>query len=688
MRVCQIVLAHPQDNYTMRHTLFILVITICCNTAMSIGVQDSVPKFLDSLVVSANRYSSPIKSIGMQGVSMDMDFMHRMPKILGNADPMRYTQLLPGVQTNNEYDAGLHIHGCENSHNLISIADVPIYNAAHMLGLFSTFNASHFSKMSVKKQITAEDAISRIGGVMNMVHSDTVPEKTNGEFSVGLMSSQGTIRVPINEKSALFASLRLSYLNLLYGSLLEIDGSKLEYSFSDLNLTYLNNINKNHRLYIDFYTGNDNATLKDKNSELYYNTTMRWGNMLAAAHWEYEKDNNKVKQSIYYTGYYNRMQMRGKYDFRLPSGIYDFGYKIDAKIDNIDFGINVIKHHISPQAPEIDSYNIHKNSVRQQQAIELSGYAQYVGKITDNISYDIAIKGDYYHNSEESYSYSSLNPSASLTYKEAYLGELYFLYTKQHQYLLNCGFTNIGFPVEFWFGSNKKNRPQIAHNLQLIYKRDLLESKYTIDLELYYKKLYNQIEYNSSPLDLLNTEYNLNNNLLHGKGYNYGVNISINKCSGRLTGWLAYSYGRALRKFDTLGDKWFPANHERVHELNSVVAYRINKKMDIGANLIFASGTPFTVPKYFYIINGNVITEFDEHNAARLKPYMRLDLSFNYDIVNTDDKTSGINISLYNALFMSNSLYYRFKVYEGGYALRGVAFLSRILPSISYYYKF
>ena len=29
------------------------------------------------------------------------------------------------------------------------------------------------------------------------------------------------------------------------------------------------------------------------------------------------------------------MQMRGKYDFRLPSGIYDFGYKIDAKIDNI-----------------------------------------------------------------------------------------------------------------------------------------------------------------------------------------------------------------------------------------------------------------------------------------------------------------------------------------------------------------
>ena len=350
--------------------------------------------------------------------------------------------------------------------------------------------------------------------------------------------------------------------------------------------------------------------------------------------------------------------------------------------------MNFVDHHISPQAPEYGSYTIVRNDVPVQHASELSAYAGCSGVITGGLCYGMALKGDIYRNEQDDYVSSSLNPSISLAYNKKRVGELMLVYSCQHQYLHNTGFTNIGFPVEFWFGSDGVNKPQRAHNIQLLYKKELGRGKYILDLGVYYKELYNQIEYNSSPLDLLNKEYDLDANLLHGKGYNYGVNISINKCSGRLTGWLAYSYGRALRKFDTLGDKWFPANHERVHELNSVAAYRINKKMDIGANFIFASGTPFTVPKYFYIINGNVITEFDEHNAARLKPYMRLDLSFNYDIVNTDDKTSGINISLYNALFKSNSIYYRFKVYEGGYALRGVSFLSRILPSISYYYKF
>ena len=672
----------------MRCIALILSLFACCNATTAINGKDSISGMLDAFVVSVDRNISPIKGTGMQGVSMDMDFMHRLPKILGNADPMRYSQLLPGIQTNAEYDAGLHIHGCENSHNMISISGVPIYNAAHMLGFFSTFNASHFSKMTIRKQVTASDAINRIGGVLDMVHHDSIPPRINGDFSVGLMSSQGTVRIPSGKRSALTASARISYLNMLYGSFLEIDGSMMEYSFSDINVTYLNKIDRNNTLYIDFYTGGDKVLLKDNASELYHDTSMEWGNMAVAAHWECGKGDTRIRSSLYYTGYDNRMRMKGKYEIGLPSGIYDFGYKLSAYTGKFQWGVNLVDHHISPQAPEYGSYTIVRNDVPVQHASELSAYAGCSGVITGGLCYVMALKGDIYRNEQDDYVSSSLNPSISLAYNKKRVGELMLVYSRQHQYLHNTGFTNIGFPVEFWFGSDGVNKPQRAHNVQLLYKKEFCRGKYVMDLGVYYKKLYNQIEYNSSPLDLLNKEYDLDANLLHGKGYNYGVNVSINKCTGPIIGWIAYSYGRAKRKFEQLGDRWFPANHERIHEFNGVATYRLNGRMDVGANVVFATGAPYTAPKYFYIINGNVITEFGDHNANRLKSYLRLDVSFNYDMVKRTDKTAGINVSLYNALFMANRIYYRFKAYDGRYALRGVSFLTRMLPSISYYYRF
>ena len=671
----------------MRYISLLFIVCACSNAVLAVGRTDSAFRALQELVVSAERYVSPIRTADMKSVEWDMDFMHRLPKIMGNADPVRYSQLLPGVQTNAEYDSGLHIYGCENSHNLVSISGVPVYNASHMLGLFSVFNASHFSKMQVKKQAAASDASNCLGGILNMVHGDSIGNRTKGELTVGLMSSQGTVRIPVSRKSALTASLRLSYLNLLYSSLLKIDGNELKYSFMDANITYVNRINKNNIFFADFYIGYDNAAFGGTGSEVYLNSAMKWGNMSAAAHWHYDNSRLNIKHSIYFTGYGNMFHLGGVYDFRLPSHIYDFGYKLTAGLYGFKFSLNLIEHHIAPQEPQCSVLTDDSGNLKQL-ARECSFSACYQGKITERLSYDIALKGCHYRSSKDNYSSSSLSPSIVLAYTNVKLGNLMFIYSKQYQYLHNNGFTNMGLPVEFWYGSSGANKPQRAHCLQLLYQKELFDDKFILDVGLYYKKLYNQTEYCTSPLDFLNKQYDQNSSLMHGKGRNYGVNICLNKCSGSVTGWLAYSYGRALRKFDVLGDSWFAANHERVHEFNSVVAYHINEKIDISANFVYASGAPFTAPKQFYMVNGNMITEFGEHNANRLKSYVRLDLSFNYDLIRSKETCLGLNLSLYNAFWNSNHIYYSFKVYKGQYAYRGVSFFTRMLPSLSCYYKF
>ena len=89
-----------------------------------------------------------------------------------------------------------------------------------------------------------------------------------------------------------------------------------------------------------------------------------------------------------------------------------------------------------------------------------------------------------------------------------------------------------------------------------------------------------------------------------------------------------------------------------------------------------------------YLINGNILTEYGEHNSSRLRDYIRLDLSANYDIIKKDGSTLGANLSLYNALFRNNELYYGVKQKGDSFRFQCTSFITTALPSVSIYYKF
>ena len=162
----------------------------------------------------------------------------------------------------------------------------------------------------------------------------------------------------------------------------------------------------------------------------------------------------------------------------------------------------------------------------------------------------------------------------------------------------------------------------------------------------------------------------------------------LHKKAGNLTGWISYSLGRALRRFDNPEYKgWYPANHERIHELNAVCSYNYNK-WDFSTTFIYASGRPFTAPESYYISSGQIIAKFGEHNACRMRPYIRLDLSVNYDIVKNEKYENGINLSIVNALARRNDIMYKLRIEDGKFAYKYQSFILRVIPSISYYHKF
>ncbi|MBE6303268.1 MAG: TonB-dependent receptor [Bacteroidales bacterium] len=612
--------------------------------------------------------------------------MHRLPKILGNADPLHYVQLLPGVQTNSEYDAGLHVQGCDNMHNMLAIGGVPVYNAAHLLGLFSVFNSSHYPTMSFSKSMCESMTSGRLGGELSMQLPSLVPDSVNGEFAAGVMSSQGTLRVPVNRKSALFVSLRASYLNLLYGSLLEWDGNKLKYGFSDFNATYLYTPNEDNKIWLDFYGGYDDASVIESEATDF---SAKWGNLLLAAHHEYKAENFNFEHYIYTTNYKNSFSIvRKEINFRMPSAIYDWGYAGTFAGDNWRCGFSAVVHRIKPQSPLIETDNGYKEySTVTRNCKELLLHGKYRFSLFENFSVECGANTNFYISPSSKY-YSSLNPAVTLGYETASLGRLSFMWDIRHQYILQTGLSSMGLPIEFRLSSDGNLPPQYSQNYTLSYSKDIFGGDYNLSCELYYKRLYNLIEYDGNIFDFYSDTFKMENVLIVGDGENYGLNLMLNKCSGSLTGWLSVAVGRAMRQSPLYGSGWYPANHERLYEFNAVATYKFNDKFDVGATFVAASGTPFTAPKKFYMVNGNLISEYDKHNSNRVAPYSRLDLSMNYTFHRKAGVEQGVNFSIYNALMHKNKIYYRLKFYENKFAYVGMGFIMSILPSVSYYCKF
>lgn len=655
---------------------------------------------LQAVEIRGKRLRSQLREI--EGTSIiSMSLMDEMPHILGNADPLHYAQLLPGVQTNSEYDAGLHIQGCDNSHNYVSLGGAPVYNAAHLLGFFSIFNAGHFTEMSLQKSPVSASFPNRLGGRVDMLTPTWLAAEdslwmggVHGELSVGPMSSQGTLRLPISKRSLLLLSARAAYLNLLYSKWLEVDGDEVKYDFSDYNLSYITQLDDANVLKIEGYWGYDKMKIGQASYGL--QGKLKWDNTMAALHW-YSRSKDglneggkdwSMEQMVYYSRYANRLNV-GEYSFQvgMRSFIFDLGYKGNFSWGRWRMGAEVVRHQLLPQDIGITG-NLanYQTDAHHQLATEASVYLQYCQPLGEKLLMEMGARVSGYHCQKSFY---RVMPHLKFNYDLSPSAKLNLNLGIRNQYLFQTGFSSAGLPTEFWFAANQNHRPQYAYHAALQGEFWFAEKKYRLSVETYYKWLMNQIENNSNMFDILFSSYSFDGSLLHGKGYNYGLNLLLEKRRGKLTGWLSGSLGRAMRKFD--GEQyqgWYPAGHERIYELNAVATYRINRRVSLGSTYVLASGTPYTKVNYAYLMSGNLVTEYGPHNGDRVKPYMRLDLSVSYDFATKGKVRSGINFSLYNVTMHGNDLFYRIKVYDNHVRYNAFKFLMPIMPSINYYCKF
>lgn len=617
-----------------------------------------------------------------------------MPQFLGFADPLRYMQLLPGIQTTGELSAGIFMQGCETSHNLLTLNDVPLYNAMHLLGFFSVFNSGHMDAFNLQKSGSAAAYGNRIGGALSMYTRDSVVTRFSAEGNIGIIAAQGTLAIPFNSRSSIYVSARSSYINLLYKDLLTVDNSELRYGFQDYNATYILKPSNRDQIGVNFYYGSDLLRLK----EGYYQADgkIAWSNLLASAQWARTQSSRlSFKQTAYMSRYENKVRLyQSDVMVSLPSRVFDWGYKgsVQWQQGNVrgQSGLEYVYHSVKPQSPQVEgSYNQANQTQPSQHAHETSVFASAQFSPTRRWELEGGLRGIFYINTSSPLTrYFAAEPRFTSRFFPAPGHELSFHYGLHHQYVNQICTSGLGLPTDFWVAASKEVPAQYAHSFSLGYHWNSPRRQYSLSLGTYYKKLYHQVEYTGSLIDMINQKYELTNGLEFGNGENYGAEVMFKKNFGKLAGWLSYTLGWADRKFPTVNEGTkFPSIHDRRHDLSAVIEYKLSPRMNLTALFVYASGTPYTSPSYAYIIGENIICEYEPHNASRMPDYHRLDLAFNYWFRKTPSKESGINISLYNVYNHANPFYMDLEVNDLSFDVRSQSFYG-IVPSVSYFFKF
>lgn len=645
-----------------------------------------LPQNLKEVSISGHRIKSLVENEGTQ-MRINLQEISKLPRFMGQSDPLRYLHTIAGVQTNNEATAGIYIQGCDDSQTLLSINGAPVYYPNHLLGLFSGFIPAHFQDMEVVK--SAHDAVfgSRLGGEVSLQTVSDLPggKKVSLDANIGLISSDATVGIACGRKSELFLSARASYINLLYGKLLNIDGYEPKYGFQDANLTYAIHPTPKDDIVLSTYFGNDRLSLAIDSSSL--SAQIQWQNSASSVYWNRKLDSGNMRTTLFASGFRNRFSVYREISVEGFSDIGSLGVKhlqtrqFGSKIE-LDFGGGYTGHRLTPLWFRSKGWSSH---VPQETSFvhEAELFADFKHRIDAVFSYSVGLHGSVFAN--EGKVFGNLDPRFNLHIdinKNHTINTHIGTYT---QYLHRIALVDGGFPIDFWMPAGERFKPEYAHSVGLGYVGHFLDDNIVLTAEVYYKQLFNVLENSTNIVQLVTHDFEYMDGIAAGKGRNYGLDIMLQKNKGKVRGYVSYSLGWAQRRITAISDKWFSAGHERRHNLVLVVNYRINDSWNIGGTFTLASGTPYTAPKYIYLINGQIVAEYGDFNGATLPLTHRLDLSCDYTIIRKKGVEFGVNLSLYNVYAHKNVQFVLLS--HRNLTTKNVSLLGTVIPSLSLYLK-
>lgn len=622
---------------------------------------------LNEVVVTENPYKINIKKPEMSANKLSITTIKQMPVLLGEVDVIKSLLFLPGVTNAGEGQSGFNVRGGAVDQNLVLLDEATLYNTSHVFGLFSVFNADAIKDLKLYKGGIPAKFGGRVSSVLDIYQKDGNSNNFRMNGGIGLISSRILAEGPIvKDKASFLVAGRGSYAHLFL-KLTDNDNSAY---FYDLNTKINYKFNENNSLFLSGYFGRDIFRLSDSFTNTYGNATvnLRWNHLFS--------DKLFSNLSLIYSDYYYGLTL-DFIGFNWDSGIknynlkYDFKHYISDKI-TLNYGTNLTKYDLNPGTiePIDENSSINFKQLDKKYALETAFYGDVeqqlskkiaisygfrysifnrLGSSTVNIYennqpvlYDEELKiyekatpidTQYFGRNKSIAEYSNFEPRFTIAYELNDNQSIKASYNRMAQYLQLISNTQSPTPLDVWTPSDNYIKPQIADQIAIGYFQNFKNGDYTLELESYYKKVKNRMDYIDGA-DLIANEA-IEQVILNGRMRSYGLEILFRKNSGNLNGWIAYTLsrseqqtpGRTPTEIGINNGNWYRSAYDKTHNLAITGSYKLNEKWTFGANFTLQTGQPVTFPTGKYVFQGVTVPSYNSRNEDRLPAYHRMDIS-------------------------------------------------------------
>jgi hypothetical protein len=363
--------------------------------------------------------------------------------------------------------------------------------------------------------------------------------------------------------------------------------------------------------------------------------------------------------------------------FKWDSGIrninikYDFKNYVSDKF-KLGYGVNGIYYDFNPGTirPSNPTSGINFGQLDKKYAFEPAAYIEAEHKATKKIAFNYGLRYSMFYRLGQSnvniyannnpvifnqqqqiyekatpigqhffgrnkviQDYNYFEPRFATSYQINENQSVKFSYNRMLQYLQLVTNTASPTPLDVWTPSDNFIKPQIADQVALGYFRNFHDDDYSLEVETFYKKIRNRIDYIDGANLIANNA--LEQVILSGQLRAYGLEMLLRKNTGKLTGWIAYTLsrseqqtpGRTPQETGINSGKWYSSAFDKLHNIAVTGTYTLNKKWTFGSNLIMQTGQPVNFPNGQYSYLGLNVPSYGGRNESRLPAFHHLDLS-------------------------------------------------------------
>ena len=603
------------------------------------------------------------------GISKKQDATYTLsPKKMGvlagltEVDILESVQQLPGVVSINETATDFSVRGGFSDQNHILWDGITIYHGGHLFGMVSVFNPNIAQKISFINKGTSVKYGERVSSVIDISTSNEI--NNNTQFEAGLNGINADVffkTTLIKDKISIQGSFRRSYEDIYETKTFKkyeekaFQHTKIDeefFYFKDYNVKLNYQINSNNfvnfsLLHIDNDLENDFSDLDSNKS---YSDVLDSENDGYSVFWK-----KQWKSNIWSETQFTHSNFRFDYHFTTMEdedfiskfskfntiSDYSFSTTLNIKLKNKNLFIVGYQNSLKQVAflfknQEDISYILDSDDSRIDTH---SLYSSINFDLLDGYNIYLGVRGNYYSKINK----FKIEPRLVINKKIGEYLNLQLTGEYKNQIISQIDesvLSSLSLERKVWRLADGRDFPIIG-NYQFTSGLSYTKSKWTLDLDLFYKKT-NGIT--SLSLGFLNPD----DNLFHkGKQESYGFDFYIKKkFNNNFQAWLSYSYLDSKNKYDDLNNNnYFTSSTEIRNSINTAVNYTINK-FQVALGWKWRTGKPLTDldidedGNYFY----------DGINTENLKNYHRLDLSATYSFsLSKKRKTKGkIGFSIRN----------------------------------------